>query len=223
MKLISKLTLALATLPALLGSCSSNDPGEDDKYVGMSLVTYEGTANSFTTFTYQALNDSPLITFTTQWTPNPPQEPGTRMLIVYSSKTLPTNGGDITLRQASLVYGGKLSWIKNATDWRSEPIQLNALWRTGHYINLDCFATYNDGNKRELTLSVDSTTASTPCPVLYLSHENKNTDMIYDQRVYASWNVDTLWSRPDVQSIRVKLVDCNGNNEFTFSKTDSNN
>lgn len=206
-----------------MGSCISNDPGDEDKYLGISLVTYEGTQNSVTTFTYQTLNDSPLITYTTAWTPQQALEPGTRLLIVYGMDNLPTQGGEINLRQASLVYGGKLDWIDNATDWSSEPIQLNALWRTGHYINLDCLATYNNGGKRELTLSVDRATESTSCPVLYLSHENKNPDMIYDQRIYGSWNVDTLWSRPDVEGLKIKLVDSEGKNEFTFSKTDTDN
>ncbi len=215
------LLAAPAALSALVGCNTSNEPGVEDKYVAVNIVTYEGTTSSgVTTFTYQALNDSPMVTLTADWDPKTELSVGSRLLISYSTNAEPNVSGDIYLRQVAKLYGGQVTMMANESEWDTQRVKLNSLWRTGHYINLDCLAQFATGT-RVIDMAVDSTTLSDAVPVLYLTVRGSNNDVaVYDQRIYASWDIDTIWSRPDVTGIRVKIKDTDHDlNNLTFQKT----
>lgn len=211
----------IAVAAALCG-CDSSTPGDEDKYVAFNIVTYEGTTpEGVTTLTYQVIDDSPLLTLSCRWQPNRELATGTRLLVAYSTD-YPTESGPVNLLQAALTYGGALEWSNNPDSLASvtTPVWLNSMWRSGHYLNLDCMGRYSTGS-RELKLVVDDNTVAESYPVLYLVHRDKSDDMApYDQHLYASWNVDTLWARSSVQGLKVRLSDSNrGIKELTFNKS----
>lgn len=217
-----KRILALSAIAAALYGCNSSTPGDEDKYVAFNIVTYEGTSDDgVTTLSYQVINDSPLLTLTCNWTPDRELTAGTRLLVAYSTDT-PTESGSVNLLQASLVYGGALE-VSDKTDSIADsgtPLWITSMWRSGHYLNLDCQARYASGG-RKVRLVADDSTLADDYPVLYLVNCAKGEDDMspYNQRLYGSWDVDTLWSRPTVMGLTVVMDDSNrGTTEMTFSK-----
>lgn len=209
----------ISAIAAVLCGCESSAPGDVDKYVEFNIVTYEGTtAGNATVLSYQAVDDSPLITLTCDWRPNRELAAGTRLLVAYTTDT-PAESGHVNLTQAVLIYGGQPEWADNAVDGQGDPIWLNSMWRSGHYINLDCLGRYASG-KRRMELVIDRSTIGSDYPVLHLTHRIDGDQMApYDQRLYGSWDVDAIWSRPDAKGIRIMLDDANrGIKELTFSK-----
>lgn len=204
----------------LISGCDSSNPGDDGNFMALNLVTYQGTApNGVTTLTYRELDDSPLVTLTCDWTPDRELAPGTRLVIMYTTDT-PNQSGHVTLRQAALTYGGALEWADNAPDMStSGSVYMNALWRSGSYVNLDALMQYSSG-ARAVRLTVDKSTLESGCPVLYLTVDNPaDQTAVFNCQTYSSWDVDTLWSRPDVTQLKIKLKDANRSiNEVSFTK-----
>ena len=217
-----KRILALSAIAAVLYGCDSSTPGDEDKYVAFNIVTYEGTsADGVTTLSYQVINDSPLLTLTCRWSPDRELTAGTRLLVAYSTDT-PTESGGVNLLQASLVYGGA-SEVSDKTDsiaGSGTPLWINSMWRSGNYLNLDCQARYAS-DSRKVRLVADDSTLDDDYPVLYLVNCAKGEDDMspYNQRLYGSWDVGALWSRPTVMGLTVIMDDANrGASEMTFSK-----
>lgn len=222
MKLILHLIAVLTLGLTMLCGCNSSDPDEGHKYVAFNIVTYEGTSESgVTTFSFYAIDDSPMLTLTCKWVPDKPLERGTRLLVAYATDT-PGESGPITLKAVSLIYGNRIVVGSGADDWSTEKVWVNSIWRTGPYINLDCLMQYASG-KRVLELSADSTTFGSACPVFYLEARGVDNPVApFDQRIYGSWDIDSVWNLPGVTGIKVCVNDQNrGIDEVIFNKTEN--
>lgn len=209
-----------ATVAALAGCKSEESP---NRYVGLSFVTYEGTTpDSRSTFTMRTVNDAPEMELRARWMPPEWLKPGRRLVIQYSMDAVPeaSTVNDVDLLTYTLPYGDTLRFMADSTVWSSEPLFVNSIWRSGHYINLDCMMrpTAVDG-VGSLELVADSTSSTTSHPVLFLTATGQRTGSPYVYTVYGSWNIDTLWRRPDVVAVTVRADNANLNvNSFTFTK-----
>lgn len=218
------LAAALPVLAASIAGCDS-DPGPD-RYIGLNFVTYEGTGASdgLATFTYRAVNDSPEITLVAQCSLPDEVKPGRRMVMQYSTNTpidtLAVNR--VNYLASVLPYGDTLRFMPDSTAWRSDAVHVNALWRSGHYINLDCLVRRaSDGVRGTMELVADSVSALTSHPVLFLTSTGQRPGEPYLYTLYGSWNIDTLWSRPDVTAVTVRMDNANLTSlkSVTFNKT----
>lgn len=189
-----------------LVSCGSSDSEEAVPTV-FQIVTYEGTANSVSTFTFRQINDSPLVTLTALWSTTAKLEKGQRILIGYQSMK-PFESGDVTVLAASLINWGDVEVSSETDGWDITPLWLNSMWRSGEYINVDCSVEYSD-QPRKFVLMADESTLSDPYPTLYLYHNKDNAIYSYMRRIYGSWNISKVWDNPECQGVIVKVHDTN--------------
>lgn len=213
-------SLLIAALPWLmLAGCDSSESDPDDKYVVLNMVTYEGTSQAgVTTLTFREIDDSPLITLTCDWTPDPAIDGGTRLMALYTTDT-PQQSAHVALRQAARTFGGALKQTSRPDTLTLRPVYMNSLWRSGGYLNLDALMQYSS-TQRSVSLVLDEATASSPCPVLYLETSAVlDSTAVFGSRVYASWDASQLWQQQSVDSLKVRLLDANRHvNEVTFKK-----
>ncbi|MDE7388027.1 MAG: hypothetical protein K2M97_02100 [Muribaculaceae bacterium] len=216
-----KFIIAMAVAAASLAGCKSEE--SPNRYVGLSFVTYEGTTpDSRSIFTLQKVNDAPEMELRARWMPPEWLKPGRRLVIQYSMDALPEASvvNDVDLLTCTLPFGDTIRFMADSAVWSSEPLFVNSIWRSGHYINLDCMMrpTTVDG-EGSLELVADSISSTTSHPVLFLTASGQRTGSPYVYTVYGSWNIDTLWSRPDVEAVTVRADNANLNvNSFTFTK-----
>ncbi len=96
---------------------------------------------------------------------------------------------------------------------------VNAIWRSGHYINLDCRLEYS-AQPATFDLVLDSATAHTPDPVAYLYHRRDSEIDGFQRRVYASWDIARVWQQPSVHTLTIRLRDSNRDiQDFRFTKS----
>jgi hypothetical protein len=216
--------IMVLTVPLLtVTSCNSENTGDitdTSTAVIYNIVTYEGTTDdNVTTFTFRESDDKPLITLTAaDWKPSQNVAVGTRLLLAYTAKQVNTSG-DITLLSAQLIYGGDISYAALSAQPTTDAIWLNSLWRDGHYINLDCKVDY-DVNRARFNLVADTLTIHSDFPQLYLVNESSGQFSELSRRVYASWDIDSIWQLPTCQGVTIHFRDSNRNlTEATFSKT----
>ena len=219
--------LMVATAGIALASCNSDDPTGGDisgseTSVIYNIVTYEGTsADNVTKFTFRESDDSVLITLTAaNWAPSKEIDAGTRLLLAYTASQQGISS-TITVLSAQLIYGGMLAFDdrdETTSDVVTDAIWLNSMWRDGHYINLDCKVDYAVSPAR-FALVADNATLTDAYPTLYLIHSSGEQFGEYSRRLYASWDIDAVWSLPTCQGVTIRFRDSNRNlSSATFSK-----
>lgn len=211
-----KCALIGAALVAL-ASCnsSSDDPNPGNRLICNDIVTYEGNAEGSATFTFQKEGDSPLITLTSSRQLNANDfRPGSRILISYSPESdKQYTSGPITLIAAMNVEGKGADVTSNTaqatSNWLSEPINVAALFRSGDYINVQFTGAL--GSQTPVTnLYVDEATLDKETPELHLifgPYTGVTTTTYY---FYGSWNIASIWNRPNCRSIKVMYTNAGG-------------
>lgn len=210
MKLASLIPLAALCLTA----CSSSEP-RDTEVVTHNVVTFEGTAQGKSNFSFQVANDSPLIYLSANWTPPSSIKTGQRMLISYVCSN-PLASETITLKSAVNCPGGIIRQSTNPT-LSDIPFSVITAWRSGSYINLRIAATLND-NPVKIALLYSPKAASSTSPKLYLnlSQEDALSPDAYRRETYLSFQCSPLWSLPSVTSLT--LITSSNNDFITFTK-----
>lgn len=199
----------LLLLPLLLAACEkSNGPALEPAVY--NIVTYEATTldGSVAVFTYQVLDDSPVITLTADFKVPAGVTPGTRMLLTYVTDT-PDQSGPITVRQAVVLPGGKP--IESNQIPYSEPLQIRSLWRTGSYLNLDGVATLS-GTAKEISLyaKTSSLNKSTIQLCIIIGEGDGPVGAEVKKSVFASWDIAEYWNLPTCSAIDVFFTDALG-------------
>lgn len=187
-----KKILTLLTLAVTLWGCNKNEDPETPDTTLYQLVTYEGTNEEthVSVFTYQVIDDSPVITLTCAFEPVKPLDPGTRLIIGYTTET-PGESGPIELKQASTVLGGKAETSAEPSVQTSRAISPVTIWRTGNYLNITARATLNSG----------ATTASllyrpeAPDKLYVVVAQPTPLDILaYERTIYCSWDISAILS-----------------------------
>lgn len=216
-----KLTLLLIALLTILPSCNDSD-GNSEKIYG-TIVTYKGFHNNHSYFEFQQLNDSPVVTlYSTTMLSGDGAVEGKRMYITYTQGDRPYGqSGEITLRGLQGVYENKVETASAADASVMTPINLQAMVRTGTWINFQAneYAIQN----RAFTLKADQATVDTAMPVLYMSTTAKDDPSAYMATYLGSFDISSIWNNPTVEGVEIHVDNSfNPNNKvITFKKTDS--
>ena len=217
---ISTYLLAAATAAALTGCGFGDDNSDPRTTLFYDMVTCgETTPEGVTSFTFRAVDDSPEVTLTADWTPaDTTIVPGQRLLLAYRTE-VHNRDAHVEIAAWLKATGGQLKSAADISGWDDEPVWVNAIWRSGHYINLDCRLEYS-AQPATFDLVLDSATAHTPDPVAYLFHRRDSEIDGFQRRVYASWDIARVWQQPSVHTLTIRLRDSNRDiQDFRFTKS----
>lgn len=193
-----------------MASCSS-DEGYNDRIFYSSIVTIESTDEAAgTVFSFQRYDDSPLITLTAPDRTVDKKRVGTRALLYYYPESGdPYASGRVEIRSLGAI-NCDTAIIRpiERYEWDHDAIFLNALWRTGEYINLRMRAEYSD-KPRYFGLVVDSLTLDNPWPEAYILHNLDGAPPGYLRESYASFDISKVWRQPGCLGLRIHVNDSN--------------
>jgi len=219
------LTSALILIVLTLASCKDKDSGTPDPVVS-NIVTYEATTDdgSVSTFSFQTVNDSPLITISANWKAPADLKPGTRLLAYYSTTT-PNESGPVELKQLVQIPGGTPKDTTSITNLTGEELGMKTMWRSGTYLNINA-GVYFTGQASEVSLLVDTSTLQQPEveTYVYVGHNpNSPVDETTATRLLvASWDIADIWEQPTMQTLRVTYRDRQGQPQtMKFTKRQS--
>lgn len=183
-----------------------------------NIVTYEGFSGGMARFSFQRIDDSPMVHLTA-----PVQisgNPGDRCLMVY----VPVGGDESQSGTVELINVAKITSMPvevtdmdKYPDWDATPVYVNSLWRSGNWINLHCTLPYNPA-ARMFGLIVDESTADSPAPQLYIAHKTPAGDT-FDRTYYASFYIgDFISAHPQAQMLQIHVNNSNlPQDTFTLS------
>ncbi|MCM1076016.1 MAG: hypothetical protein NC411_01485 [Bacteroides sp.] len=218
-------SFTLIILISLLFVSCSDDDGFDGKVEAQlwDIVTYEGpkTDGSGSTFTFRQVNDTPLITLTSDKSLGD-TETGNRLMIRY----IPLSGiayqsGQINLISASMINQSavKTEWKEEYNEWDRDKVFLYSIWRTGSFINFHLRLTYS-AEPRIFTLAPDTLTLGTVMPEFYLVHVMSTPTDNHDRAYFASFDFSEFWNTPAVKGVKIHVANDNLDKDiFTFDKT----
>lgn len=212
-----------------LSSCRSSDEPSSGLPEGAvyDFVTLEQSSSEGSLFTMRKNGDSPLISYYTETDFSRIQtiKDGDRLILCYDRI-----GGDVYTSGKIEVYGyaqlsstdQKMLWADSVEydDWRCPPMKINALWRTGHYINFDTeISVFQARRPATLVLVADKTSADGNFPELHVYYENaENNDGENPYRVYASFDISEIWNRPECKGVKVTYPAISGPETIHFKK-----
>lgn len=201
--MMKKFLLFFALVLALTACSGSHNEEPVVKYT--TLVTYVGTDKDtqISSFTFQTIDDAPLVTLTANWVPTEDQiKQGERVIIVYTADSYGANG-PIQLLQVSPVIG----WEPTESE---EPVLGNiglqpvTYWRSGPYFNANIEA-YIAPKGATAKFALLSSTKNDPVPVYYLAINQTDFNSIEASRKIAviSFDISEVWNLPTCQGVKV--------------------
>lgn len=202
-----------------LMSCSDDAESNDQAFLS-DIVTVESTGDSGSRFTFRRYGDSPLITLTAPGLRLDDKTVGRRVLLRYypeSGKPY-TDGGIRPLAISAVNCDTTVIRPVERYDWNANAVFLNAIWRSGDYINVHLRAVYSD-KPRYFSLMVDSLTLTAPVPQVYLVHNTLGAPDSYMREIYASFDITNVWGLPGCDGIEIHVNDSNLKKEiYKFNK-----
>lgn len=218
--------LAAGILLAGLTGCSNSDEPEfPTEGAQAQIVTVASTGSEGTTFTYQAVDDSPLLTLTTkQYFTDATVKPGTRVYLQFvpENSDAENPSGPVRVLTFQKCLGQTITEApnSNSSNWVSSPIFLKRVWRGGEYLNMDLILNVVDAPRR-FSLVLDPATADSDYPELHVSFQTDFSQNM-SRPAYASFNIGELWKKPDAQGLKIYYVGPQGAEECaTIQKTAS--
>ncbi len=214
--------LPILLMVALFSACSDNGPYNDNAELA-DIVTYKGASQSGAIFTFQRQNDSPEITLTAtgKYVDENSFKPGNRVLIsYYAANREPYTSGDITLTGIAAINNDTLKTgdAEKLSGWNTDAIYLNSIWRSGNYINI-YFRADQSEEKRRFSLMIDEATMEEEFPQLYLVHDMLGQPDNFTRRVYASFDISSIWNNDRCKGIDIHINDSNlKTDKYSFTK-----
>lgn len=185
-------------LATVFTACNDETKQNPLDTVYMDMMTFVSTGDDGSVFTMQQTIDKPVITYTCaqKYTGNA-FKPGDRMVVMYKLGTLrdPYTSGPINVLSAAPAINGTLSWATaaEADNFGSNTLQMQSLWVTENYLNMDFIAVLQNEPKK-LTLVADEATRDEKMPTVYLIFESDRNGAGTWKRVFASLNISEIWS-----------------------------
>ena len=213
-----------ATLSLIATSCNSNDPydGGDWGNILTDIATFVSTSDNGSVFTVQEDGDSPAVTLTfINKLTNKDLIPGTRWLLAYIPESgVAYQSGPATLFGISYVLNGTLeeATAESTTNWRSMGQNVDAVWRTGKWLNINAQCDYVTRSPKQYSLVVDETTLEDPYPVVHLLYEADTSAQSETKRLFSSFDISSVWDLPNVKGITLNIVGLSGNLLYKFDK-----
>ncbi len=192
-------------------SCKDDGGPRNHEFLFSDIVTIISVSEpSGTRFGMQRYDDSPLIIYTaSNWTV-PEKYVGQRVhLYYYMVGGEPYNSGEIAVKSVRAINNGSVS-AGSVSDpaWDADPVWLNAVWRTGNYLNFRLRLSYSP-KPRYFSLVADESTIGLEQPQLYLVHNLDGQSQSYMSETYASFDISHVWNRPSCRSVCVYINDVN--------------
>lgn len=214
-------------LGAVLGGCSRGDNPVPEPIVS-NIVTYESTTadGSVSTFSFRAVDDSPLITISANWKAPSDLAVGSRLLAYYVTDN-PSESGPVELKSLVRIPGGALRDSTDIAAPSGEPLGMQAMWRSGTWLNLNA-SIYFNGEAREISLYVDPATADRAEVEAYMvvkaRADSPVTETVVPRLLVASWDIAPLWNRPTLARLKVNYIGLNTRPaSMTFEKIATTN
>lgn len=223
MNIFSRILLSSSLLIAA-SACSDSDTDGVGMEMYQDIVTLSQLGSNSSTFDFQVVDDSPLVTLTADVRLNPEKFPvGARLFITYTSpSTTYGQNAHISLYAVSRIYEASL--IADGSShvpewWDNEPVAVTTLYRSGSYINL--IAQIDNSENRSFYIAPDAATLSSSQPEIYIYTKSTAGDAaIYKRRTVASFSIADIWSRPDVTAVTVHIANSENpyKTSFKFNK-----
>lgn len=203
-------------------------PGDIYNNVMRDIVTYEGISDGgVSLFSYQAHDDSPVITLEagnytdTLWTK------GMRIMIQYYELE-PLSGNSTSQIQLTGLIPTLWDSLRYASPRKlqqltSNPIKLNSIWRSGKYINVNTLLQTTDStrlvallvNSEELTNNTHTKVKAT------FIDDILGRPAFFYRQAYMSFDTEPLWATfPDCDTLEIEVSDLRFPNvkSYTFSR-----
>lgn len=193
---------------------------EDENKLGdfaMNIVTYESTdADGMARFSFQTRDDLPVQKIAAYGVSLDKAEAGQRCLMRYTSEyTLLDGTRVVRADNFSLIPTDKARTAPHSDmdNFPETEISVTSLWRSGEYINLNGWVPYS-GKNYQLMLVADESTVDDATVVARIVYNTMGETTMFDRRVYASFNVSSLWKKSTLKRLQVGI----GERTFTFEK-----
>lgn len=211
-RLSCAIVILLAALPLLISSCS--DDNKPATNVLQNFTTYIGKVGSATQFQYTTTGDAQrLVTLSAHLEPNHQAaldslcKVGERVFITYTFDGQGVYGysGDINVMQISQCYTDTVMTVPVA----ELPSMLSgystiSVARSGDYIDMMFSSSKQKG--RSFHIVVSEETEDDPMPDVYISTIVNKPESTYDVRQYASFYMKPLFSKPNIQGIKLHVA-----------------
>lgn len=217
---------AFAALTAGITSCSDNSEPAVEVY--QTIATFDGNIDGIAQFSYQAIDDSPLITLRARNYVVPidtaaGQYPGVRVFITYrlAGITQPGKSGEVEVIAAAKVYQDTVSSANLNPENFTEPYVVETLTRSGKYLNLFTTVPEVGFRNRSFTIVADAGTLNDDYPQLYLCMSTKpDAVATFDTRAIGSFFIAPVWNLTTAKGVDVHVsADANSTNTvFRFTK-----
>lgn len=218
MKITHYLLLAAASLS--FGACNSigGDPVTQYAYI----VTLASSNENGSVMTFNAIDDSPLVTLTTTQAFSKDQI-GKRIFIIYTPENSDEHAvsGPVNIVHVGATLGGGAAPLVAVADtldnWASDNIEFMQAYRAGNYLNLGMTLTTTT-DPQKFQCYVDETTLDSEYPELRIIFKVKPG---YDSKSYnffGSYNISGIWHRPNVKGVKV-MWNGTDKNSVTLEKT----
>ena len=218
--------LLILTLLAIITTSCGDDIPYNDRAALYDIVTFDGPEEEGVVFSFQQVNDSPIIHLVARGITLDEQtaRKGQRLLIGYypiSGKAYVSD--QIELIGYSQVYQNQVITTSSdkITGWDKNAIWLNSIWRSGMFLNLNLRAD-QAGSSRRFELIADQSTINDPMPHLYIAHDLLGNPENYSRQIYASFDLSPVWNFNSCKGVIVHINDSNLKQDtYTFTKTDN--
>ncbi len=209
-----KKLLSLCVLFASVLSFSSCDSETTGTYSTLAFVNYGGAAdNGAVKFIYSEPNSDKTITIYSKinFLDGKTPEIGTRLIgrfsLDYGVEIKDGMTLDCTAISNLNTYG--TASVENISSTPvSAQLYIKSLMRCGNYLDLYCLASYTVGKMKVIC---DQATLNSDTPVLYLVYEMNDPDTASEVDYFASFNIASIISLPNVK--KIKLITNNSNGE----------
>jgi hypothetical protein len=224
LKSIFMVSLSLVLGAVVFSSCnvSSNENGNGNNNTLYTFATVAAVGDTGATFTFRKEDDSPLITLTsTQSFNKDTVKVGMRVFIAYTIESNQAyTSGPVTITGMLSPFGGDIlaGYAKDYSQFASQQIKLDAMWRSGEYLNVTATAPYYQ-NPKTFKLVVDSTTIDDTYPKAYLIFESdREIDLVSDKAVYGSFDLSPVWNLETFKGLEVTVNNSGTLRTYTFTK-----
>lgn len=210
-----RLILALMLLP-LLAACG-DEPRDYGDFL-TNIVTYDGVEDDLAKFSFQTRDDLPEQHLLCRVSLPEGIEAGQRCLLRYTVVASRADGSREVRADAFSAIPTDVARMAPHADMATLPetdVSVTSLWRSGRYINLNGWLPYT-GKKYQLMLVADEQTLDSPTVEARIVYNTMGEQTAFDRRVYASFDIASLWSRPTCRRLLVGIAD----RTFVFEKSE---
>lgn len=221
MKSIQKyLSLMLVALVSATISTSCINDDDSNGITYSNLVTYTGNIGTNAYFEFIGENDAKPVTLHANRILGSIDE-GQRLVIVYTLEDENQYGKDgyIDLITYTTVPTSSVQTVTTSeAQAANEAMYLNAIARTGKYINIDARLPRIEG--RTFSILADEATVDTDMPELYITTKAPEGNTGLNESTLASFDISSIWNMPSVRGVKIHVNDINpsGKKIYEFNK-----